>query len=106
MIKSSHSVERDLRIFINPKLGKKGIASYLALRATQKERVRILYRRALKDTLNLAVHRHLFYHDADALRERFETNKNVEDIELIDRMIAAGEASYNKWRHPDPYIGI
>ncbi|KAL3638237.1 NADH dehydrogenase [ubiquinone] 1 beta subcomplex subunit 9 [Castilleja foliolosa] len=77
-----------------------------ALRATQKERVRILYRRALKDTLNWAVHRHLFYHDADALRERFETNKNVEDIELIDRMIAAGEASYNKWRHPDPYIGI
>ncbi|KAL3638891.1 hypothetical protein CASFOL_016798 [Castilleja foliolosa] len=41
---------------------------------------------------------------ADALRERFETNKNVENIELIDRMIAAGEASYNKWRHPDPYI--
>lgn len=28
-----------------------------------------------------------------------------EDIELIDRMIADGEAQYNKWRHPDPYIG-
>ncbi|GFP85940.1 NADH dehydrogenase [ubiquinone] 1 beta subcomplex subunit 9 [Phtheirospermum japonicum] len=80
-------------------------ASYLARRAAQKEKVRILYRRALKDTLNWAVHRHLFYNDADALRERFEANRNVEDIELIDRMIAAGEASYNKWRHPDPYIG-
>ncbi|KAK4405308.1 Epimerase family protein SDR39U1, chloroplastic [Sesamum angolense] len=79
-------------------------ASYLARRAAQKERVRILYRRALKDTLNWAVHRHLFYPDADALREKFETNRNVEDIELIDRMIAAGEATYNKWRHPDPYI--
>ena len=38
-------------------------ASYAARRAVQKERVRILYRRALKDTLNWAVHRHLFYND-------------------------------------------
>ncbi|XP_057783144.1 NADH dehydrogenase [ubiquinone] 1 beta subcomplex subunit 9-like isoform X2 [Salvia miltiorrhiza] len=79
-------------------------ASYVARRAAQKERVRILYRRALKDTLNWAVHRHLFYHDADALREKFEANRQVEDIELIDKMIAAGEASHDKWRHPDPYI--
>ncbi|KAL6504913.1 NADH dehydrogenase [ubiquinone] 1 beta subcomplex subunit 9 [Orobanche hederae] len=91
-------------------------ASYLTRRAAQKERVRTLYRRALKDTLNWAVHRHLFYHDADALREKFEANRQVvcylhillvalqEDIELIDKMITAGEASYNKWRHPDPYI--
>ncbi|KAL6527567.1 NADH dehydrogenase [ubiquinone] 1 beta subcomplex subunit 9 [Orobanche gracilis] len=102
-------------------------ASYLARRVAQKERVRTLYRRALKDTLNWAVHRHLFYHDADALREKFEANRQVfaqkigrlyqetsvllfitvamqEDIELIDKMITAGEASYNKWRHPDPYI--
>lgn len=28
-----------------------------------------------------------------------------EDIEAIDRFIAHGEAEYNKWRHPDPYIG-
>jgi hypothetical protein len=38
-------------------------AGYLGRRAAQKERVRILYRRALKDTLNWAVHRHLFYED-------------------------------------------
>ena len=38
-------------------------AGYLARRAAQKERVRLLYRRALKDTLNWAVHRHLFYQD-------------------------------------------
>lgn len=42
-------------------------ASYLARRAAQKERVRILYRRALKDTLNWAVHRHLFYNDVISL---------------------------------------
>ncbi|PON99905.1 Complex 1 LYR protein [Trema orientale] len=78
---------------------------YLARRAAQKERVRILYRRALKDTLNWAVHRHLFYQDASDLRERFEAHKNVEDLDTIDRLIADGEATYNKWRHPDPYIG-
>ncbi|XP_022944758.1 NADH dehydrogenase [ubiquinone] 1 beta subcomplex subunit 9-like isoform X2 [Cucurbita maxima] len=81
-------------------------AGYLARRAAQKERVRILYRRALKDTLNWAVHRHLFYRDASDLRERFDANKHVEDLDRIDRMIADGEASYNKWRHPDPYIGM
>ncbi|KAK4377334.1 hypothetical protein RND71_003630 [Anisodus tanguticus] len=27
-----------------------------------------------------------------------------EDVETIDRLVADGEASYNKWRHPDPYI--
>nr|WP_272679084.1 LYR motif-containing protein [Providencia sp. PROV137] len=79
-------------------------ASHLARRAAQKERVRILYRRALKETLNWAVHRHLFYQDASELRERFEANKNVENLEAIDRLIADGEASHNKWRHPDPTL--
>jgi hypothetical protein len=42
-------------------------AGFLARRAVQKERVRLLYRRALKDTLNWAVHRHLFYQDVSSL---------------------------------------
>ncbi|XP_061368394.1 NADH dehydrogenase [ubiquinone] 1 beta subcomplex subunit 9 [Gastrolobium bilobum] len=78
--------------------------AYVARRAAQKERVRILYRRALKDTLNWAVHRHLFYDDASRLRERFEENRHVEDLDTIDRMIDDAEATYNKFRHPDPYI--
>lgn len=28
-----------------------------------------------------------------------------EDPDTIDRLIVDAEASYNKWRHPDPYIG-
>ncbi|CAO2813478.1 unnamed protein product [Amaranthus hypochondriacus] len=79
-------------------------ASYLARRAAQKQKVRILYRRALRDTLNWAVHRHIFYKDADELRKKFDANKNLQDLDAIDKMIAAGEAEYNKWRHPDPYI--
>ncbi|KAF2322811.1 hypothetical protein GH714_031031 [Hevea brasiliensis] len=41
---------------------------------------------------------------ASNLREKFDANKHVEDLDAIDRMIAEGEAQYNKWRHPDPYI--
>jgi len=41
-------------------------AGFLARRAAQKERVRLLYRRALKGTLNWAVHRHLFYQDVSS----------------------------------------
>ncbi|XP_013625862.1 PREDICTED: NADH dehydrogenase [ubiquinone] 1 beta subcomplex subunit 9-like isoform X2 [Brassica oleracea var. oleracea] len=52
-------------------------AAYFARRAAQKERVRILYRRALKDTLNWAVHRHIFYRDASDLREKFNANQDV-----------------------------
>ncbi|XP_057456500.1 NADH dehydrogenase [ubiquinone] 1 beta subcomplex subunit 9 [Lotus japonicus] len=80
------------------------VTAYFARRAAQKERVRILYRRALKDTLNWAVHRHLFYDDAANLRDRFEQNKHVEDLDTIDRLIDDAEAHYNKFRHPDPYI--
>ncbi|CAM8910986.1 unnamed protein product [Rhodiola kirilowii] len=54
-----------------------GIAAYVARRAAQKERVRILYRRALKDTLNWDVHRHIFYQDASGLRKKFEANIHV-----------------------------
>uniref|UniRef100_A0A3P6C1C5 NADH dehydrogenase [ubiquinone] 1 beta subcomplex subunit 9 n=1 Tax=Brassica campestris TaxID=3711 RepID=A0A3P6C1C5_BRACM len=114
-------------------------AAYFARRAAQKERVRILYRRALKDTLNWAVHRHIFYRDvcffssdlrigfgfgflspisrigllnslmfvhfqASDLREKFNANQDVEDVDRIDKLIAHGEAEYDKWRHPDPYI--
>ncbi|KAI3788301.1 hypothetical protein L2E82_01062 [Cichorium intybus] len=45
-----------------------GVASYTAKRVVHKEKVRTLYRQVLKNTLNWAVHRHLFYPDADTLR--------------------------------------
>ncbi|CAL1353716.1 unnamed protein product [Linum trigynum] len=33
-----------------------------------------------------------------------ELHLDHEDPDTIDRLIADGEAQYNKWRHPDPYI--
>lgn len=29
-----------------------------------------------------------------------------EDPDTIDRLIDDAEVAYNKWRHPDPYIGM
>ncbi|CAN6463707.1 unnamed protein product [Victoria cruziana] len=98
-------------------------STYLARRAAQKQRVRILYRRTLKDTLDWVVHRHLFYQEASDLREKFEANRHVnsieedmgslissskcltqEDVDAIDRMLDEAEARFGRWRHPDPYI--
>ncbi|KAH0940706.1 hypothetical protein HID58_000343 [Brassica napus] len=58
-------------------------AAYFARRVAQKERVRILYRRALKDTLNWAVHRHIFYRDASDLREKFNANQDVVSVIIL-----------------------
>ncbi|KAG2238634.1 hypothetical protein Bca52824_092125 [Brassica carinata] len=46
----------------------------------------------VKDTLNWAVHRHIFYRDASDLREKFNANKDVEDVDRIDKLVAHGEA--------------
>uniref|UniRef100_I1JSJ0 NADH dehydrogenase [ubiquinone] 1 beta subcomplex subunit 9 n=1 Tax=Glycine max TaxID=3847 RepID=I1JSJ0_SOYBN len=81
-------------------------AAYLARRAAQKERVRILYRRALKDTLNWAVHRHLFYDDASNLRERFEENRHVVRFPLFTSLPFQIIASLTWFRstHPLSYF--
>ncbi|RZR99918.1 hypothetical protein BHM03_00029543 [Ensete ventricosum] len=83
-------------------------AAYLGRRAAQKERVRLLYRRALKDTLNWTVNRHHFYkhvpspspppplsfsirsalYCASDLREKFEANKHA----FLGLLVAANSA--------------
>lgn len=62
-----------------------------------------MYRRSLKNLLSWAIHRDLFYEEADKLRDSFETNKNEADVDRIDRLLAAGEAKLLQNIHPDPY---
>ncbi|CAD6343723.1 unnamed protein product, partial [Miscanthus lutarioriparius] len=81
-------------------------AGYLARQAAQKEQVRLLYRRALKDTLNWAVHRHLFYQDASDLQDKFEANRHVDNLDVIDRLSSTmREAQYRELPAPRSYIG-
>ncbi|CAM6102659.1 unnamed protein product [Calypogeia fissa] len=76
----------------------------LAKRAVQQERARLLYRRSLKTILSWAVHRDLFYVEAEKTRAAFEANKDEVDGRRIDRLLDAGEAKLAKLAHPDPYI--
>ncbi|KAH9297700.1 hypothetical protein KI387_029382, partial [Taxus chinensis] len=77
---------------------------FAARRVAQQERVRILYRRSLKNALSWVVRRQLFWEDASRVRDEFEANRHVDDIDRIDRMIEAAEAKLTRWSHPDPYI--
>lgn len=79
-------------------------STYITRRTAQKERVRLLYRRCLKDALSWAVHRRLFWEDASKMRDAFEANRNVDDIDRIDKLIEAAEARLIRFGHPDPYI--
>ncbi|KAJ7558725.1 hypothetical protein O6H91_04G053100 [Diphasiastrum complanatum] len=79
-------------------------ASIAAQRALQKQRVRLLYRRSLKNVLSWAMDRDLFYNEATKLREEFEEHKNVNDLPTIDRLLLKGETRLAKLAHPDPYI--
>lgn len=75
-----------------------------AYRAQQRQRVRLLYRHALKTTLSWAGHRDLFYIEANKRRAEFDANKDEADVETIDRLILLGEQKLAKVAHPDPYI--
>eukprot|EP00252_Welwitschia_mirabilis_P016173 TRINITY_DN35721_c0_g1_i1.p1 TRINITY_DN35721_c0_g1~~TRINITY_DN35721_c0_g1_i1.p1 ORF type:complete len:119 (-),score=23.48 TRINITY_DN35721_c0_g1_i1:139-495(-) len=77
---------------------------YAARRAAQKEKVRWLYRQSLKHALSWCIHRHLFWEQASNMRDEFEANRNVEDIERIDKLIADAQARLRRWGHPEPYI--
>ncbi|CAM6039551.1 unnamed protein product [Sphagnum compactum] len=73
-------------------------------RFLQQQRCRILYRKALKSVLDWAVHRDIFYIEAEKTRLQFEANRDVQNLETIDRLLFEGEARLAKLQHPDPYI--
>jgi len=75
-----------------------------ARRALQQQQARYLYRRALKSVLNWAVHREIFYVEAQKTREAFEANKDLQNLETIDRLLYEGDMRLKKLAHPEPYI--
>ncbi|CAD6505064.1 BgTH12-00563 [Blumeria graminis f. sp. triticale] len=63
-----------------------------------------LYRRALKLSLDWAVHRHLWRGQAMYIRSLFEANKNVHDPRRQKALFQETEDLLETWKHPDPYI--
>lgn len=90
-----------------------------ALQLTRRERVMRLYRQCLRTAFDWSWNRDAWYDDvsqslwrcshdsflsqAKDIRQRFEENKELVDLNQIDRVIAAGEAELLEKRHPDPY---
>ncbi|EFJ05344.1 hypothetical protein SELMODRAFT_49683, partial [Selaginella moellendorffii] len=78
-------------------------ASLAARRDAQRRRVCRLYRKALHHTLDWVIFREPFYKEASKLRARFDVNKDVVDVDAIERLIVKGEAEFKKFQHPEPY---
>ncbi|EPE03689.1 lyr family protein [Ophiostoma piceae UAMH 11346] len=62
-----------------------------------------LYRRALKLSLDWAVHRHLWRGQALYIRSLFEANKNVTSPRQQRLLLKETEKLLEKWKHPEPY---
>ncbi|XP_024990755.1 3-hydroxy-3-methylglutaryl-coenzyme A reductase 3-like [Cynara cardunculus var. scolymus] len=80
------------------------VAFHIAKRVVQKERVRTLCRRTLRNARGRALHRHLVYSNVDVVHERFHANKHTDDVDTNGRMIVDGKAKYGKWQHNDRYV--
>ncbi|EFR02765.1 LYR family protein [Nannizzia gypsea CBS 118893] len=63
----------------------------------------VLYKRALKLSLDWAVHRNLWRGQAVYIRSLFEANKNVRNPHEQRVLLQETEKLLEKWKHPDPY---
>ncbi|KAL1958483.1 hypothetical protein VTO42DRAFT_4347 [Malbranchea cinnamomea] len=62
-----------------------------------------LYRRALRLSLDWAVHRQLWRGQAVYIRSLFDANKDVRDPRQQKIIFQETEKLLDKWKHPDPY---
>ena len=75
-----------------------------ARQLTHQQRVTRLYRNSLKHLLSWAMNREAWREEAVLLRQKFDENKSLKDKHQIQRILLDGEAQFQKWRHPAPYI--
>ena len=76
----------------------------LARQLTHHQRVTRLYRNSLKHLLSWTMNRDAWREQAVLLREKFDENKSLTDRHKIENVLKYGEAEFEKWRHPAPYI--
>ncbi|KAK2857307.1 hypothetical protein FQN49_004836 [Arthroderma sp. PD_2] len=63
----------------------------------------VLYKRALKLSLDWAVHRYLWRGQAVYIRSLFDANKHVRNPREQRVLFQETEKLLEKWKHPDPY---
>ncbi|GHP07920.1 hypothetical protein PPROV_000666200 [Pycnococcus provasolii] len=69
----------------------------------QALRVVHLYRAVIRDLQPYTTNRWMWFAEKEKIRARFEANRNMTDPMQIETTLRAGEAEFQKWRHPDPY---
>ena len=66
-------------------------------------RVKVLYRRILKEQLNWTVTRDVWLQHALNTRQVFDEGKRLRDAGDIEAAISRGTRWLTSWQHPDPY---
>lgn len=66
-------------------------------------RVKTVYRRALKEGTSWIINRDTFYDFAERLRENIEDNKNEDNPDTVEELLAEAEKKLEIFRHPIPY---
>jgi len=71
---------------------------------THQQKVMSLYRRALKMSLDWAVHRDVWRGQALYIRRLFEAQRDVKDFKSQRALVEETENILQSWKHPEPYI--
>lgn len=71
---------------------------------SHSQRVIRLYRNSLKHLLSWAIDRGVWREEAVVLRARFDANKDLKDMGKARKLLEDGEAEFQFYKHPDPYI--
>lgn len=71
---------------------------------SHSQRVIRLYRNSLKHLLSWAIDRGVWREHAVAMRARFDANKDLMDLGKARKLLEDGEAEFEMYKHPDPYI--
>ena len=71
---------------------------------SHSQRVIRLYRNSLKHLLSWTIDRGVWREEAVVLRARFDANKDLKDLRKARKLLEDGEAEFQLYKHPDPYI--
>ena len=69
-----------------------------------RARVSSLFRKALRTAFDHSMKFDVYRNEAIKIRSQFEANKNIDDPERLEKVIAQTLRKLGKWGHPEPYI--
>lgn len=68
------------------------------------KRVASLFRQALRTAFDSSLKFDVYRRESNMIRAQFEANKQIHDVNELEKVIQDTKNKLNKWKHPDPYI--